>query len=158
MDMARHRLRKWTRYLGRVNVQETMPACSGRRTSSTTSARRGMSRLTRFVTRPIDEFVFKEDEEEKHRRHILPMSPRPSTAIPQVPPDSCPPGHGHYRDPEPPLPHPHEARGGGVSGGSRVSGRPPAPRAHAGPCTEPLGLAGGQVRSHWRARWGRACP
>ena len=45
-----------------------------------------MSRLTRFVTRPIDEFVFKEDEEEKHRRRILPMSPRPSTAIPQVPP------------------------------------------------------------------------
>ena len=86
-----------------------------------------MSRLTTCVTRPIDEFVFKEDEEEKHRRHILPMSPRPSTAIPQVPPDSCPPGHGHYSDPEPPLPHPHEARGGGASGGSRVSGRPPQP-------------------------------
>ena len=90
-----------------------------------------MSRLTTCVTRPIDEFVFKEDEEEKHRRHILPMSPRPSTAIPQVPPDSCPPGHGHYSDPEPPLPHPHEARGGGRPEAAVSPGAPPSPQA---PC------------------------
>ena len=83
---GRNRLQQGMGYLGRVNVQETMPACSGHRTSSITSPRRGMPRLTRFVSRPIDEFVFKEDKEEKHRRCILPMSPRPSTAIPQVPP------------------------------------------------------------------------
>ena len=74
---------------------------------------RGLSRLldeacpksTRFVTRQIDDVLFKEDEVEKHTRRILPTIPRPSTTIPQVPPGSRPPGHGHAR-PLPPDPCP----------------------------------------------------
>ena len=34
---------------------------------------------------------------DKNRRRILPTIPRPSTTIPQLPPDSRPGGHGHVR-------------------------------------------------------------
>ena len=74
---------------------------------------RGLSRLLdevcpksmRFVSRQIDDVLFKEDDVEKHTWRILPTIPRPSTTIPQVPPGSRP--HGHWRArPLPPDPRP----------------------------------------------------
>ena len=140
---------------------------------------RGLSRLLdevcpksmRFVSRQIDDVLFKEDDVEKHTWRILPTIPRPSTTIPQVPPGSRPPGHWHAR-PLPPDPRPtpgtpvtpnlHPAArmkpgGGGASVDSPVSGRPPSPfsmLAHA----RNIGGWRVEVQGHVTALWGRACP
>ena len=109
---------------------------------------------------------------EKHRR---PPIPRPSTAIPQVPPDIRPPGHGHVRgcrrtgrrppciavipNPHPPAPRfggLHGARGRGAGGASgrghadvRESGAIRGTDLEARECQR----AGG--RGSW---WPRGCP
>ena len=160
-------------------MSQTMQACFGHRTRSIQYDRlipssrrdpfsiRGVSRLTRY--NPSLRLLSRRMK----WRSTVPTIARPSTYIPQVPPDTNPPGHGRVRAPGSPLapsldtavtpnPHPPTPKFGGpacMRPGARgpfavrpVSGGPAAPGP---PARSPnLGCRRVWVRGHGSARGG----
>ena len=134
---------------GTVNVHQTMQACVGHRTRSIPLdrhipssrrdrfAQRGVSRLTRY--NPSRRLLSRRMK----WRSTVPTIARPSTYIPQVPPDTNPPGHGRVRAPRVPA--------GPLLGHCRDPGATPAhPEVRRASMHETRGE--GTVRSQARLR------